>query len=98
MVQAYPEVEGVPELKLSPQCCQRLHRDGAVLRLRAAQEHIIPHLTGEVLGLYPNTCMTEQGLSAARHTGQRQSQSCRYVFRCGRVARRKAQLLKIAEL
>ena len=91
MVQAYPEVEGVPELEFSPQCCERLRRDGAVLRRRAAQEHIVPHITGEVLGLHPHTCVTEQGLSAPRHTGETQLQSYRYVFRCGRVANREAQ-------
>ena len=48
----YPEVKGVPEIELPPHGLQDLFADAAALRLRALQQHIVPHLHWQQLNFY----------------------------------------------
>ena len=53
----YPQIKRVPELKLSPQRLQRLPRNGAMLRLWARKEDVVPDLTGQILRFHDAACM-----------------------------------------
>ena len=55
-LKAYPQVEGVPELKLSPQPLQRLCGNCTVMRLWAIQEDVVPDLAGQ--GFWLNAACT----------------------------------------